>query len=175
MAAIEFKGVEQMMAKLKKHELLVLGRVTATKRNIIKKIFTDLVEHSPQWSGNLASNWYIEFHGKTGSYVQNQNYVPPDMFKWKDNPQQMGNDPAVREALTRELPKLAEIRWNSKVRIMNYTPYASDVEQNIGPVSPIWGQRDIREENKLASYGGVAMVGYVIMKYKNLRNLKRAM
>ena len=83
----------------------------------------------------------------------------------------MGIYPAVGYTLRRELKYLENLRWNSKVTITNYVPYASDVEDNQGPTRN-GITLGIREENKLASYGGVAMVGYVTAKYKNAKVLK---
>lgn len=161
---LTLKGVDSMVAKLKKYELLAKGRVAETKRRLVRDIFTDLVKGSPQWSGNLASNWYIEFHGNTGAYREIADH---DSNNWyREDPYQLGDDPAVGATLARELPKVAQIRWNSKVSLVNYTPYATDVEEGQGPDG-----RDIRPENY--KYGQIAMVGYVSMKYSALRTLKR--
>ena len=75
----------------------------------------------------------------------------------------MGDDPAVAITLMREVPKLDSITYKSPVRIFNPTPYAAEVEAGQGP-----NGRDIREVNKLAEYGAVAMIGYVNQKYNLL-------
>lgn len=157
-------GLDQMMAKLKKHELLMKGKIAATKRKLVTDIFTDLVKGSPQWSGNLASNWYIEFHGIKGNYDPIAGY---SQSEWRrDDPYNLGDDPAVSATLQRELPKVAQIKWNSNVRLVNYTPYATEVEAGQGP-----NGRDIRPENY--KYGQIAMVAYAMTKYGALRTLKR--
>jgi hypothetical protein len=79
----------------------------------------------------------------------------------------------VSLALDRELDQLQYIRWNTKVSFVNRTPYASQVEEGLGPLDEFGRQTYIREVNKLASYGGVAMLGYVEMKYSNLRYIKK--
>ena len=164
MLKVKAKNIDGFIAKLKKHKLLVQGQVAETKRRLVRDIFTDLVQGSPQWSGNLASNWYIEFHGNEGRYSKIAGYKPKD---WKrDDPYHAGDDPAVSKTLMRELPKIANIRWNSKVQIVNYAPYASDVEAGLGPDG-----KPIREANY--KYGQIAMAGYVTAKYSQLRTLKR--
>ena len=170
MAALGFTGIGAAMAKLKKHELLVLGRIASTKRALVSAVFTDLVKNSPQWSGNLASQWYVEFHGIRGKYKPISYYVKPNQWVASDDPYQMGNDPAVASTLLRELPKIEAIRWNSTVRIVNYAPYAAEVDQGIGPPDDDGGNREIRDVNKIG--GAVAMVGFVTTKYKNLRYLR---
>lgn len=161
MLKIQAKGLEGMLDKLKKHNLLVKGQVAAVKRNLVKDVFTDLVKGSPQWSGNLASNWYIEFHGNKGFYNPIID-LEPDRVE----PYQLGDDPTVTNTLNRELGKIGQIKWNSKVQIVNYTPYATEVEEGIGPRGA-----QIRPENY--KYGQIAMVGYVMIKYGSLRTLKR--
>lgn len=164
MLKVKAKNIDGFIAKLKKHQLLVEGQVAETKRRLVRDIFTDLVQGSPQWSGNLASNWYIEFHGSTGKYSKIRGYKSKD---WRrDDPYYAGADPAVSKTLARELPKIADIRWNSKVQIVNYTPYAPYVEMGVGPDG-----KKIRDVNY--KYGQIAMAGYVVAKYSQLRTLKR--
>ena len=78
MLKIKAKNIDGFIAKLRKHQLIVEGQVTETKRRLVRDIFTDLVEGSPQWSGNLASNWYIEFHGNAGRYKKIRDYKVRD-------------------------------------------------------------------------------------------------
>ena len=164
MLKIKAKNIDGFIAKLRKHQLIVEGHVTETKRRLVRDIFTDLVQGSPQWSGNLASNWYIEFHGNTGRYKKIRDYKVRD---WRrDDPYYAGADPAVTKTLNRELPKIADIRWNSKIQIVNYAPYAASVEMGVGPEG-----RKIRDVNY--KYGQIAMAGYVVAKYSQLRTLKR--
>lgn len=161
---LKMTGIEGMMAKLKRHELLVKGKIAETKRRLVTDIFTDLVKGSPQWSGNLASNWYIEFTGSKGSYRPVAGYS--DNNWQRDEPYQLGDDPAVTSTLDRELPKVSQIKWNTNVKLVNYAPYALEVEAGTGPDG-----KPIREENY--RYGQIAMVGYVSTKYNALRTLKR--
>lgn len=169
---LKVRGTQAFLAKLRKDKALLEGRVTKTHQKLVTMMFTDLVKHSPQWSGNLTENWYIEYKGVRGSYRETPSYV--DLMKQSGlpvgfEPYKMGDDPAVSNTLNRELAKVSGIRWNTKVTFVNHTPYASDVEEGEGPHG-----RPIRDENKLASYGGVAMVGYIDMKYRQLRYLKKA-
>ena len=164
MIKMQVKYLQGMPNKLKKHELQAKGNIAATKRRLVKDVFTDLVKGSPQWSGNLAQNWYIEFHGFTGTYEPIPGY---DEKNWNEGEHyQVGANPAVARTLGREVPRIAQIRWNSKVQIANYTPYAEEVEAGQGPDG-----KPIREENY--KYGQIAMVGYVNVKYNALRTLKR--
>jgi hypothetical protein len=176
---LQIKGSQELIKKLNRDKLRIQHSVAETHRRIVKHIFTDLVTLTPQWSGNLASNWYIEFTSVKGAYKQLDGYLPSGEWDMAmatgsmELPFSRGMDPAVDTTLTRELSKLPKIRYNTNVRIVNYTPYAEDVEENLGPVDEFGIRRDIREVNQLASYGGVAMKGYIEMKYSNLNTLKR--
>lgn len=171
--ANQFVGVAQAMAKLEKAKKLVHGNIAGTKRRIVKAVLTDLVSHSPQWSGNLASNWFVEHTGvPKGRYTELPGYQPPALWEGGGEHFQMGHRDAIDRVLQRELPRVAAIKWNSKVVITNYAGYASDVERGIGPTDNQGVEHAIRPENILARYGAVAMVGYASMKYNNLRYLK---
>lgn len=132
--------------------------VNAKYRELGRKMFTDLVMNTPQWSGNLVNQWHI---GR-GAYSPISDYDPVDWYR--DDPYQMGEDPGVAGVLLREVPKLAAITYKMPIRFINSAPYASQVESEQGP-----NGKPIRRENKLASYGGVAMLGYIDMKYRTLK------
>lgn len=178
MAALEIRGMQSLIKKLQVDKLRLEKKLNMTHRKIVEIIFTDIVEHTPQWSGNLVSNWYIEFHGRQGKYKRSPAYKTYDNVASLYNaskgdlaPYAMGDEPNVTDTIAREvLANLPLIRWNSIVTITNKTPYAQDVENNIGPDG-----KNIRPENLIASYAPLAMVGYATMKYSNLRNLKGAL
>jgi hypothetical protein len=172
---LQIKGSQEFIKRLKKDTKLLENNTAKVHRKIVEAVFTDLVTLTPQWTGNLAHNWYIEFTGIKGHYDRLETYVPPWEFGIADGdaPFKRGDDPAVDWTLTRELSKLPKIRYNTIVKLTNYAPYAEDVDNNIGPPDEFGNPQDIRDVNILQSYGGVAMKGYVEMKYSNLRNLKR--
>jgi hypothetical protein len=142
------------------------GEVTRAYKAALKDVFTDLVKGTPQWSGNLASNWYIVTsnmasprHRKVAVRVGNR--VPWEIIPMAIGKRlKRGDNPAVADTLSRELPVLANIKYNSKVVFVNTAPYASEVEAKKGP-----GGRDIRPQN-LSETGAILMVTYVKMKYQ---------
>lgn len=150
-------GAAAFKAKLKKVMPAVKVGVNTKYRKLVWRIFADLVNNSPQWSGNLASNWRVN----TGSYSQIPGYSTEDWYR--QEPYERGDDPAVSSTMMREFPKVEAITYLKPVRIFNATPYASDVEGGQGP-----NGRPTREANRLAAYGGVAMIGYVNSKYNSL-------
>lgn len=158
------------LKRMRKEVNSVKGRVTETHRRILKASMTDAVQQSMQWSGNLTNQWYFEFAGVHGSYQPIPEYAEPvhgDAFTM-DRPYQKGDDPAVSETLARELPKLAKVRYNTKVAIVNYAPYAAEADSGVGP-----NGRPIREVNRVQGFGATGIVGYLEAKYKNKATLRR--
>lgn len=172
MAQAGFTGIEAAIQKLRKHKLLIPGKIAQTKRNLVYAVWVDLIKNTPQWSGNLVSNWAIEVSGRIGGYNELKSYYPPYAFSTKEwiaengQPKKRGDDIDYMLLFGKNL--VDTIKWNSKVTIKNYADYASEVDQTIGPLG-----RPIRQVNIHPNYGKVAMVGYVETKYKVLRNTKR--
>lgn len=146
-------------------------RVTEVYRNIIKEIFVDIVKHTPQFTGNLASGWQISF----GLYgVNPTSYLSDEQRQASFNAYrsgkfdafERGDNPAVANTINRELEKLKDIRYNSIVKIVNPVEYADDVDAGLGP-----RDRNIRKENLY--YGKVFMASYAQVKYGKLKNLVR--
>ena len=52
-------GAAAFKARLKAVMPTIEAEINTKYRKLVRKVFTDLVENSPQWSGNLASNWRI--------------------------------------------------------------------------------------------------------------------
>ena len=198
---LEIKGIQDTIKKLQNAAVAYQISVTEAKKNLAWTIFRDLVEHTPQWSGNLASNWYIEVGGAysgTSHYKRASMYaekLPPG--KADPEPYSAGMDPAVSATLNRALGELdldefaafkntrnygsltsgavSRIRWNSTIRIVNTTPYAEDVEAGVAPE----GTKGIRDVNLFHGPNvpahGVAMVQYVQNKYGSRYYLRPAM
>jgi hypothetical protein len=171
---LKVKGTQSFMAKLRKHEKFVEGQVQATHQRLVKDIFTDLVKNTPQYTGNLARGWTIEFTGVSGR-PETQSPEKRDLtrlgftkYKEENEVYHRGMDPAVSATLDYELRKIPLIKYNTKVTLKNPVNYAEEVEDSEGPDG-----HPIRPENIHPTYDKVAMVGYVEMKYSQLRTLKR--
>lgn len=164
---IKVTGLTALKAKLKLAEMLAKQKVAKTVEVRIAKMFSDLVSTTPQYSGNLASNWYIEINTKS-SYRPIAGYDPVNWHR--PNPFQAGSPEAVALAKSRELPKLRNLHKTlfspefQSIKIVNTAPYASDVEDGIVP-SP----KGIRSVNLSSEYYPVAMKGYIIQKYGVLK------
>lgn len=170
---LKVTGSREMIAKLRKDLDKVKGSVTRTHQKLVFMMLRDVVATTPQWSGALAMHWGLEFHGmqapspysmKNPGWAAQEQKIPQ-----LQEPYKMGDDPAVTASLAKELAKVPLIRYNSIVKIVNRQPYAEAVSRGQGP-----GGKLIRDENKLASFGGVAMIAYIDAKYSSQKQWKKA-
>jgi hypothetical protein len=123
------------------------------------RIFVDLVRQSPQWSGDLATNWNYSVKEPNYSYTKIENkatgrdgVVDKRRMAVGKIVYQKDMDPAVAEALTR-MKSVAPPTWRDTVYFANATPIAPYVEAHsiyIRPVNLIQGQ--------------VAMIAYTVTK-----------
>ena len=156
------KGTQALMAKLRKDRNKLVNNLAETHRNLVAAQFVDLVFMTPQWSGNLASNWRIEFTGHEDAYSPAMKYG-----KHNKMPYSIGSDPVVRETVYREFQKIPAIRYNTKVTFVNHTSYAQEVQQGHGP-----NGKPLRPENLI--YGPTIMTAYLETKYKSLKVVRKA-
>lgn len=170
---LKVTGSREMIADLRKRSKKIRDQVTVTHQNLVKMMFRDLVAHTPQWSGELALHWGIEFHGykappaytvRNPAYDRIEKDVP-----YTEEPFRMGAEPAVTMTIARELQKVSQIRYNSIVTFTNRMPYAEDVE--MGRTST---GRALRDVNRLGGYAGAAMIGYLKVKYSDKAMIRKA-
>jgi hypothetical protein len=133
------------------------GRVTREYRKQVRLMFTDLLQATPQWSGNLVMNWQLVVGGQSraSAYSEQPNYA----VAFGPFVQKMGSPEAINATLAREIQKVKQIRWNTRVAFVNVAPYAEDVQRGQGPEG-----RPIRDVNKDAT-GSVMMATYIASKY----------
>jgi hypothetical protein len=120
-------------------------------RRKVLVVYKDVLNVSPQWSGNYAYNWTIE----TSHYGGGQ-YDP--RFK-KDpwftlTPKQAGDPEAIAAAMSWAKDVIEDIKWNTKVSLVNRSPIADEIES---------GEIKLRPENLIP--GGMGIVAYIKTKY----------
>lgn len=165
---MRIEGLDRFKRKLDQDRLRLEKRLNNEFRRLVKDVFTDLVTLTPQWSGNLTLNWYIMTGSQQASYQES----PSKALFWphaalRENglePLFKGYAPTVDEVLGREVPKINNIRWNTKVTLVNPTPYADEVEGSAEP---------IRRHNWTGNYGKVALLTYINVKYSNPSVIKK--
>lgn len=166
---ITVRGLSALKAKIARMQATVETRVAKTVEIKLSAMFSELVAITPQYTGNLASNWYIDV-GSAPTYRPINAYRSPEVWEKLSDPYQLGSDPAVTTTTGRELRKLKDLRrliftqGLRTIRIVNTAPYASDVEVGVGPRG-----RLLREVNLRDKYGLDIMKSYIVVKYGKLK------
>ena len=161
---IQTKNLNGFVKRLTLFKAYAEDQLLQEKKDFVAAVFTDVVQGSPQWSGNLTSNWYIQINGASSPYRQIAEYSSTDWYR--EDPYQVGDDPAVSQTTDRELYRLNDSTLADKIKIANTAPYAAQVEAGEGPDG-----RLIRPENY--KYGQIAMSAYVVTKYSALKGRRR--
>lgn len=135
----------------------VKSSATVYVRAQAKKVLIEAVRISPQWSGNYAYNWILEVRSQPGAYDPRFKVTPWQSLK---SPRQAG-DAEVMSASMRYLDEMLEpIKWNSTIRLVNYSPVAELIES---------GQANLRPENLIP--GGYGVIKHLETKFKYLGKL----
>lgn len=148
-----------------KEALLAMDRLDREVSDIFYawtvRICTDIVQQSPQWSGDLASNWNYSVNVVDYTYTMSPNKADGDYRNGAVQKKshgtgryifQRGDSPAVAMSLAR-MAAAPRPTWRDTVFFANATPIAPEVEAHsikIRPVNLIQGQ--------------VAMISYTVTK-----------
>lgn len=149
---------DQFEAELDAAILHLDNQVSEAFHNWTMHIFIDLVESTPQWSGDLAANWYYSLNSPSSEYHE----IPAKAIHWAPKgftavtPLRRGDPFAVTASVHRatEGPKPT---WRDKVYFTNNTPIAFDVENRLVTV---------RAVNLVDRQ--VAMASFIAYKWRNL-------
>lgn len=148
---VSVANIDSVMNRLKK---AVETNVNAQFHEKVDERFLELVSTTPQWSGDMASNWqiststdveYLRWGGKSDNYRQQGTMV------------QMGDEAAVSFAVDRS--KLVQYTYTDVIYFANSTPLTFGV-------STVTGQgttHAVRPENLID--GRVAMISYLLSRF----------
>lgn len=120
----------QALARQLKEEVVKLhSYADTTFRSAVTEVFEVIVKGTPQYSGNLATNWHISTEASGGSYaiVANAGKYP------LDRPYQRGDDPAVTAALSAAKAVISAAKYGTDLYVYNPVPYMAQVEAGQGP------------------------------------------
>lgn len=132
---LDVQGLRSFQRSLTEKKKELEGGVTKAYQKFVAEVFEDLLVHTPQWSGNLAVNWSIRLT-KDGPATPVNWYKKGHTGGFMDRSfrqVQIGDGEAVMAALERAIDQIEKIRWNTKVRFENPTPYAMQVNEGEGP------------------------------------------
>lgn len=172
MPALRISGTNRLLNKLRKDQEILEGRIAQTHRNIVTAMFTDLVLKTPQWSSALVQSWSITYTtNMAGPKTYRSRTWGPGSWGPMPGPYHAGMEPGVGTVLSRELPKVPSIRWNTKVSFVNTATYAQEVvEKGLGPtIAGVY--HPLRPEN--TPNGKLTAVNFVRLKYGHKHELRK--
>lgn len=96
----------------------------------VKAVLLEALRVSPQWSGNFVANWVIETNkNKPKGSGYNKAFKQEDWQRFRSVAKKVGDRPAIDWNIAYvNSDTIAEIKWNTKVSIVNYAPIADDME-----------------------------------------------
>ena len=146
----EAGGIRQFNSELSLAMAALDLEITRSYVAWTKGIFRDLVMGSPQWSGDLASNWRYGVGAVDYTYNELPNRAAANQMWSAADVYERGAEPAVSIGMA-NFESTRKPTWRDKVYISNSTPIAAEVEAHTVKIRP---------ENLL--YGQVAMIQFVV-------------
>lgn len=131
----------------------IRSSATSYVQSQVTKVLKDALRVSPQWSGNYAYNWTVEYTGYLAAYDPRFKVEP--YWSIRGSEKKAGDLQAIKANLSDQLEVIERIKWNHKVRLVNHAPVAELIET---------GQVKLRPENKIP--GNVGVISYLKQKYR---------
>ena len=118
------------------------------------RVVHDAMKVSPQWSGNYAFNWQLQFGPMAGTSYQKTFKVEP-FYLLRPNEKQVGHPTAIQAGMRRERELVKDLKWNHKLKLVNLAPVAAIIDS---------GLIRLRPENLVD--GSTAITEYLKAKYR---------
>lgn len=137
---------------------------TALLKHRTWRILEELVLHTPQWSGATAASWVVEIAAYPASkYHYNFASVrlTNNQGDWRSQSpvREIGNLDAFLVAKDANSERIASIRYNSKVSVVNVSPIADEMATN--------SSFELRPGNFLP--GDYLALKHTVNKFKHLK------
>lgn len=154
MVELDTSGIDAFLLQLDALQKSFNLQVNARYQHWIETIFTDIVELTPQWSGNLAANWYVGPDALSAT----ESTIAAKAAMWPLDIYAVPHERGDAEAVNVSLARMAEqkFNWAEQVYIYNPTEIAPQVE-----AESIY----IRPENKVD--GRVHMIAHAQYFYSS--------
>ena len=160
------KGLNTFITKTEKQKAQIKQKASSFIRKKVTSVLKDLVNQTPQWSGDLAGSWIVlvgagsqEFGAKyyySGLKEEYLGYFTDITPKW------MGDKEALNYALQKAQGPLNRIAYNSVISIVNSSPTSKLVDNKNDTI----GGKSLRPGNYLPEE--LLAINAVRLKYKYL-------
>lgn len=159
MVELDTSGIDQFLRELEEEQRSMNAWVQLKYYLLVQIVFSEILHGTPQWSGNLAANWYVGVN----SMPESEHTIPEKAAFWDSpthavEPHQMGDAPAMSISEPRVEGLVFSIY--DDVYIYNPTEIAPAVEAHSIYIRPV---------NLLD--GRVVMTQYAADKYQSYNPL----
>jgi hypothetical protein len=151
MIHVDTSGVPQFNRELTLAFAEFERQITVSFQAKILSYYFELVYHTPQYSGDLASNWNVSRDSPDTTYSEH-----PDKYRASAaaayepdfEPKYMGHPDAVNMAVSRAQDRVMTLNWRDRVFFHNPTPIAEKVENHriiLRPVNLVNGRVEMAQ------------------------------
>lgn len=152
MALLSIANANAWKNKTQKEKDKIKSKATDYVQAKVKRLINVILEVSPQWSGDYAYNWRVEGAGYSFGYYARFKRVPywslrdRSKFDEKGNMTHKGSNESARYAGHPEAIKaakainyevIAQLKWNSKIKIVNHSPMSYFIENHQVKLRPV--------------------------------------
>lgn len=150
------KNLNAWVKKSEKQKAVIKHKATEFVQDKVRKVLRDAVSISPMWSGNMAFNWQIETTVTgPGVYMRTYKAEPWQSLQNPWNVRRRGDPEVVTNAMRINENVIRSIKWNSRIKLSNYSEAAEKIEA---------GEVKLRPSNLIP--GNVGVLTYLKTKYK---------
>ena len=163
---LKVKGTRELAQRLRKDIDKIKGSLAGTHQNLVRRMFQDLVAHTPQWSGDLAGSWTVLVgESLQGFKLKDYSNLKEEYLGYytEITPKWMGDKEALNYAVRNAQGDLSRIRYNSIISIVNTSPTSEKVDNTDNTI----GGKLLRPGNYIP--GDLLAINTVRLKYKYLR------
>lgn len=84
MLDLDTSGIDSFLAELEAEQRSMNRYINEQYKRLVEIVFSDILHGTPQWSGNLAANWFIGINSQN----QNEETIPEKAIYWPHPPQE---------------------------------------------------------------------------------------
>ena len=160
------KGLNTFITKTEKQKAQIKQKASTFVRGKVLLVLKDLVNQTPQWTGDLAGSWTVLVgESLQGFKLKDYSNLKEEYLGYytEITPKWMGDKEALNYAVRNAQGDLSRIRYNSVISIVNTSPTSEKVDNTDNTI----GGKLLRPGNYIP--GDLLAINAVRLKYKYLR------
>lgn len=140
MLDLDISGIDQFLTELEVEHRALNAYVNVEYRRLVEIVFSDILQATPEWSGNLVANWFVGINSQNATeetIVEKGAYWPPPKYDiFEPYSRQDPNQSAIDVSL-RRLHDVDAFSYLDDVYIYNPAFPAEEVEAQTIYIRPV--------------------------------------